>query len=165
MSICKKCRKPLHPLSRYAAIGIGPCCLRGENIEVPAFLKEMNIDVSDKDWEYANDLNAANDIEIENKKAISRFITVTPNISEMLSKVSNSKVFIPKLELIRHFDVKFDKSMTSKTRGELLLDVAVSEGEDTALAISKERSGRANEMIRKFGLKKYKEDASKAEVN
>ena len=79
---CKKCGKPLHPLSRYASIGIGPECLKSTNPDLNGFLKEMNIRVEKEDSEHANDLLKAFKIESDNRQWIHKVLNEIPEAKE-----------------------------------------------------------------------------------
>ena len=159
MTICKKCRKPLHPLSRYALIGIGPECLRKENDEeLKIFLKEMNIKVSEEDMEYANDLNNANDIEEKGKRNLLKIIRDTPKIKDLLDKSSNSTVSTMEIARLDQFDENFNGLASIGETTESLVGALNEEGEDKVLEMSRRSAGRRNQELRKFGLKKYKEE-------
>lgn len=156
MPICKKCRRPLHPLSRYAAMGIGEECLRNSNDEVDGFLEEMNLEVPLTDREYANDLNTINDTEISNDKKTMEMLKTLPDTKLILDKMAQSKFFIADENEVDRYDDKFEKPMGSQDRAALYMSIVKQSGVDIALDISKNRSGISNEKIRKLGFKKWK---------
>lgn len=158
MTICRRCRKPLHPGSRYAIIGIGPECLRKENAEsIAKFMKEMNLEIEKEDLDYAHDLNAANDVEVENRSLLFELIRKSPNVKLELEKCTKKTVFISDLSRLDNFDDQIFKKNKESERVEIFINVFSTENEDVALELSKRNSGRGNEKIRKMGLKKFKE--------
>lgn len=156
MANCRKCSRPIHPFSRYAAIGIGPECLRKENDKnIKKFMDEMNLSIDDKDLEYTRDLIAANDVEVEDKKTMMRLVNKNSDIKEMLKKVAGKSFYIPEMTRINQFDEMFVMDLSFKKVADITINIADSDGDEVALEMSRRRNGRSNEEIRKMGIKKF----------